>query len=51
LESVLQYVKTLSDEEEEGSQTSKEIGTTTKANRPLLDMSDKKWCISTNEYY
>jgi hypothetical protein len=54
LESVLQFVKTLSDEEqeEEGSQTSKERGTTTtKANRPLLDMSDEKWCISTNEYY
>jgi hypothetical protein len=53
LESVLQYVKTISDEEEEeGSQTSKESGrSTTKANRQLLDMSDKKWCISTNEYY
>jgi hypothetical protein len=52
LESVLQYVKTVSDEEEEGSQTSKESGrTTTKDNRPLLDMSDEKWCISTNEYY
>jgi hypothetical protein len=52
LESVLQYVKTVSDEEEEGSQTSKERGrTTTKDNRPLLDMSDEKWCISTNEYY
>ena len=51
LESVLQYVKTISDEEE-GSQTSKERGrTTTKDNRPLLDMSDEKWCISTNEYY
>jgi hypothetical protein len=51
LESVLQFVKTLSDEEE-GSQTSKERGTTTtKANRPLLDMSDEKWCISTNEFY
>jgi hypothetical protein len=51
LESVLQYVKTVSDEEE-GSQTSKERGrTTTKDNRPLLDMSDEKWCISTNEYY
>jgi hypothetical protein len=52
LESVLQYVKTISDEEEEGSQTSKERGrTTTKENRQLLDMSDEKWCISTNEYY
>jgi post-segregation antitoxin (ccd killing protein) len=52
LESVLQYAKTVSDEEEEGSQTSKERGrTTTKDNRPLLDMSDEKWCISTNEYY
>jgi len=52
LESVLQYVKTVSDEEEEGSQTSKERGrTTTKDNRPLPDMSDEKWCISTNEYY
>jgi hypothetical protein len=52
LESVLQFVKTLSDEEEEGgSQASKEAGTSTKANRPLLDMSDKKWYISTNEYY
>jgi hypothetical protein len=53
LESVLQYVKTVSDEEEEGSQTSKEEGrtTTTKDNRPLPDMSDEKWCISTNEYY
>jgi post-segregation antitoxin (ccd killing protein) len=51
LESVLQYVKTVSDEEED-SQTSKERGrTTTKDNRPLLDMSDEKWCISTNEYY
>ena len=51
LESVLQYVKTVSDEEE-GSQTSKERGrTTTKDNRPLPDMSDEKWCISTNEYY
>jgi hypothetical protein len=53
LESVLQYVKTVSDVDEEGSQTSKERGrrTTTKDNRPLLDMSDEKWCISTNEFY
>jgi hypothetical protein len=54
LESVLQYVKTVSDEEEEeGSKTSKERGrtTTTKDNRPLPDMSDEKWCISTNEFY
>jgi hypothetical protein len=53
LESVLQYVKSVSDEEE-GSQTSKERRrrtTTTKDNRPLPDMSDEKWCISTNEYY
>jgi hypothetical protein len=52
LESVLQLVKTLSDEEEEDSQTSKERGrTTTKENRQLTDMSDEKWYISTNEYY
>jgi hypothetical protein len=52
LESVLQLAKTLSDEEdEEGSQASKGKGTNTKANRPLLDMSDKKWYISINEHY
>jgi len=53
LKSALQLVKTLSDEveEEEGSQTSKEMRTTTKLNRALLDMSAKKWCISTNEFY
>src|SRR5919106_4475713 len=55
LKSALQLVKTLSDEEEEeeeeGSQTSKERKTATKLNMPLLDMSDKRWCISTNEYY
>jgi hypothetical protein len=51
LKSALQLVKTLSDEEEEeeeeGSQTSKERRTATKLNMPLLDMSDKRWCIST----
>jgi post-segregation antitoxin (ccd killing protein) len=51
LKSALQLVKTLSDEEEEGSQTSKERKTAIKLNMPLLDMSDKRWCISTNEYY
>jgi post-segregation antitoxin (ccd killing protein) len=55
LKSALQLVKTLSDEEEEeeeeGSQTSKERKTATKLNMPLLDMSDKRWCISTNEFY
>jgi uncharacterized membrane protein (DUF106 family) len=54
LKSALQLVKTLSDEdeeEEEGSQTSKEKKNTTKLNMPLLDMSDKRWCISTNEFY
>ena len=55
LRSALHLVKTLSDEEkeeeEEGSQTSKEGSSTTKLNMPLLDMSDKKWCISTNEHY
>jgi hypothetical protein len=54
LKSALQLVKDLSneeEEEEEGSQTSKERRTTTKANMPLLDMSDKRWCISTNEFY
>jgi post-segregation antitoxin (ccd killing protein) len=55
LKSALQLVKTLSDEEEEeeeeGSQTSKERRTATKLNMPLLDMSDKRWCISTNEFY
>jgi hypothetical protein len=52
LKSALQLVKTLSDEEEEeeGSQTSTER-TTTKLYMPLRDMSDKKWCISTNEFY
>jgi hypothetical protein len=53
LKSALQLVKTFSDEdeEEEGSQTSKERKTATKLNMPLLDMSDKRWCISTNEFY
>jgi hypothetical protein len=51
LKSALQLVKTSSDEEEEeGSQIAKEM-TTTKHNRPVLDMLAKKWCISTNEYY
>ena len=53
LKSALQLVKDLSneDEEEEGSQIAKERRTATKLNMPLLDMSDKRWCISTNEYY
>jgi hypothetical protein len=54
LKSALQLVKDLSNEEqkeEEGSQTSKERRTATKLNMPLLDMSDKRWCISTNEFY
>jgi post-segregation antitoxin (ccd killing protein) len=54
LKSALQIVKTLSDEdeeEEEGSQIAKERRTATKLNMPLLDMSDKRWCISTNEFY
>jgi hypothetical protein len=53
LKSALQLVKTLSDEEkeeEEGSLIAKER-ITAKLNMPLLDMSDKRWCISTNEYY
>jgi hypothetical protein len=54
LKSALQFVKTLSDEEqeeEEGNQIAKERMTATKLNMPLLDMSDKRWCISTNEFY
>jgi hypothetical protein len=54
LKSALQLVKDLSNEEqeeEEGSQTSKERKTATKLNLPLLDMSEKRWCISTNEFY
>ena len=55
LKSALQLVKDLSNEdeekEEEGSQIAKEMRTATKLNMPLLDMSDKKWCISTNEHY
>jgi hypothetical protein len=27
------------------------IENTTKLNMPLMDMSDKRWCISTNEFY
>src|SRR5215208_2511951 len=52
LTSPLQLVKTLSDEEkeEEGTLIAKER-ITAKLNMPLLDMSDKRWCISTNEYY
>jgi post-segregation antitoxin (ccd killing protein) len=54
LKSALQLVKDLSNEEqeeEEGSQIAKERRTATKLNMPLLDMSEKRWCISTNEYY
>jgi hypothetical protein len=54
LKSALQLVKDLSNEEqkeEEGSQIAKERRTATKLNMPLLDMSDKRWCISTNEFY
>ncbi len=54
LKSALQLVKTLSDEEQEeedGSQIAKERRTATKLNMPLLDMSDKRWCISTNKFY
>src|SRR5918999_879626 len=55
LKSALQLVKDLSNEdeekEEEGSQIAKEIRTATKLNMPLLDMSDRRWCISNNEYY
>jgi hypothetical protein len=55
LKSALQLVKDLSNEdeekEEEGSQIAKEIRTATKLNMPLLDMSDRRWCISTNEFY
>ena len=54
LKSALQLVKDLSneeEEEEEGSQIAKEMRTATKLNMPLLDMSDKRWCISTNEFY
>jgi hypothetical protein len=52
LKSALQLVKDLSNEdEEEGSQITKERRTSTKLNMPLLDMSAKKWCISTNEFY
>jgi post-segregation antitoxin (ccd killing protein) len=55
LNSALKLVKDLSnedeEEEEEGSQTSKERRTAIKLNMPLLDMSDKRWCISTNEFY
>jgi post-segregation antitoxin (ccd killing protein) len=51
LKSALQLVKASSDEgqEEEGSQIAKESNT--KLNMPLLDMSSKRWCISTNEFY
>ncbi len=50
LKSALQLVKTFSDEkEEEGRQIAKERDT--KVNSPLLDMSAKKWNISTNESY
>jgi hypothetical protein len=49
LKSALQLVKTFSDEEEDGSQIAKE--SSIKANSPLLDMSAKNWCISTNEFY
>jgi post-segregation antitoxin (ccd killing protein) len=54
LKSALQLVKDLSnedEEEEEGSQIAKERRTATKLNMPLMDMSDKRWCISTNEFY
>ncbi|HKG70283.1 MAG TPA: hypothetical protein VKA87_00230 [Nitrososphaeraceae archaeon] len=54
LKSALQLVKTFSNEEqeeEEGSQIAKERRTATKLNMPLLDMSDKRWCISTNKFY
>jgi hypothetical protein len=48
LKPVLQLVKVSSDKEEEeeyaGGQIAKESRTTTKHNRPLLDMSAKKWC-------
>jgi hypothetical protein len=50
LELALGLVKTSSEEEEEDSQIAKER-TTMKHNRPLLDMSSKRWCISTNESY
>ena len=50
LKSSLQLVRTLADEEDTG-QIAKERRTTTKQNRPLPDMSAKKWYISTNEYY
>jgi hypothetical protein len=55
LKPVLQLVKVSSDKEEEeeyaGGQIAKESRTMTKHNRPLLDMSAKKWYISTNESY
>ena len=50
LELALGLVKTSSEEEEEYSQIAKER-TTMKHNRPLLDMSSKRLCISTNESY
>jgi hypothetical protein len=50
LELALGLVKTSFEEVEDDSQIAKER-TTMKHNRPLLDMSAKKWCISTNESY
>jgi hypothetical protein len=52
LKSALQLVKASSDEEQEyaGGQLAKER-ISTKHNGPLLDMSSKKWCFSTNESY
>jgi len=54
LKSASQLVKTFSNEEqeeEEGSHIAKERRTATKLNMPLLDMSDKRWCISTTEFH
>jgi DNA-binding protein H-NS len=54
LKYALQLVKTLSDEEQDQEEDASQIAKermVAKLNSPLLDMSSKKWCISTNESY